>query len=393
MLKRLYGFCLCLGLGIGLTCGAPAFAGNTPTAELNDAVLFFVNDPRELTYTDLNKLVERNKEYHQERGTLTTDQVSSFFEHMQQFGVKNAGDGTNQIRVGYVVQSQGFEPIGVIVVKGDFDRPKLLDLLKKHYSEHSDEHSAAVMKANTFSAVQKEKAVNPYIEEETTLFGHSAHIFPMPLRGRELIAVSTKDAVLISSAPRGNRNLLQQTVDVVDGKVAMQQPSPNSHVVFTFAASAAEKQEIDKRIWTRYNDEKKDSITQKKHMKKLGERIRQKVIKNKVEFMVESLDDMDQATLTIDRGNAGEMTKTASLVAKFENASRASEIKKNIMKHLIKEIKRNDNVQDKFALGNVSITTQGNQLFIRCQFRDSKEQLHGFNLISSYIAKGLLERL
>ncbi|MFZ2958223.1 MAG: hypothetical protein WA705_15145 [Candidatus Ozemobacteraceae bacterium] len=390
MLKRFSGLCLCLGLG--LACCTPVLAV-TPTSELNDAVLYFVNDPREITYVDMNKLVERNREYQLERGNLTNDQITNFFEHMQKYGIKNAGSGANPVRVAYVCQSQGTETNGVIVVKGDFEQPKLLAMLNEHYGEHSTEHSAAIMKNNTFAKAQNEKAENPFVEQDTKLFGCSAHIYPMPVRGRELIALSAGDAVLISSAPRGNRKLLQQTLDVVSGKVPTVAPAPNTHVVLTFAATPAEKKQMDSGIMSRYEGEKKDAISKKKFTKKLGERIRQKVIKNKIEFMIDSLDEMQQATMTIDRGNVGEMTKSATLVAKFETADRAATIKKNVMKHMIKEIKRNENVQDKFALGNVSITTQGNELLMRIKFRDSKEQLHAFNLISSYIAKGLLERL
>ncbi|HNV69009.1 MAG TPA: hypothetical protein PKO06_04865, partial [Candidatus Ozemobacteraceae bacterium] len=170
-------------------------------------------------------------------------------------------------------------------------------------------------------------------------------------------------------------------------------PAPNTRVVLTFCATKAEKQEMDKRIMARYEGQKKDAISKKKLTKRLGERVRQKVIKNKIEFMIDSLNEMDHATMTIDRGNTPEMVKSASLVAKFESPERAAQIKKNIMKHLVKEIKRTDNVNDKFALGNVSVTTQGSELIMRCKFQDAKEQMHGFNLISSYVAKGMLDRL
>jgi hypothetical protein len=369
-----------------------AFAA-TPTSDLNDAILYFANDPREITYADLNKVVERNRQYQLERGNLNDSQVTSFFEHMQKFGIKNSGTGSNQIRVGYVVQSQGTETNGVIVVKGDFEQAKLLELFDKHYGEHSNEHADAVKKNNTFAQLQKDPSDNPFTKQEIRLFGRSAHIYPMPVRSRELVVLSSGDSVLISSAPRGNRKLLQQTLSVVEGKTPAVAPAPNSRVVLTFAATNAEKQQMDKGIMARYDGNKKDAISKKKFTKRLGERVRQKVIKNKVEFMVDSLNEMDQATMTVERGNAGEMTKTATLVAKFESPQRAATIKKNIMKHVVKEIKRNENVQDKFAMGNISITTQGNELHMRCKFQDSKEQLHGFNLISSYIVKGLLERL
>lgn len=389
MLKRILGIGVCLSFI--LACGA-AFA-ETPASELNEAILYFVNDPREITYADLNKVVERNRQYQMERDNLNEAQVTSFFEHMQKFGIKNAGNNSNQIRVAYVVQSQGDETNGVIVVKGDFEQAKLLDLFKKHYSEHSNEHSADVIKSNKFAQIQKEKSENPFVNQEISLFGRKAHIFPMPVRNRELIALSTGDAVLISSAPRGNRKLLQETLGVVEGKIAPKTPAPNSKVTLTFAATKAEKQQMDKGIMARYDGQKKDSLSKKKFTKRLGERVRQKVIKNKVEFMVDSLNEMNRATMTVERGNVGEMTKSATLVAKFESPARAAKIKKNIMKHMVTEIKRNDNVKDKFALGNVSITTQGNELHMRCKFQDAKEQLHGFNLISSYVVKGLLERL
>ncbi|MBI3039448.1 hypothetical protein HYY75_10475 [bacterium] len=390
MAKKRFGF---FSICMLVTLLIPGSAFATQASELNDSVLFFVNDPQELTFTDMNKLVERNRTYHQERGTLTEDQVSSFFSHMQEYGVKEAGKGTNQIKVAYVVQNEGPEIRGVIVVKGEFDRPKLLETLKKHYGEHSQEHSANLAQSNKFAGVQKEKAENPFVAVETNLKGHQAHVFPMPLKNRELIVVSSGDCVLLSSSKRGNRELLLKTLDVIDGKLPIRAPAPNTKVVMNFSPTSGEKKQLEDKTWARYDKQRQDSLSQKKRMKKLGERIRQKVIRNKIQFFVDSINDMDQTTLTIERGCAGEMTKTATIAAQFENSDRANEVKKKIMKHLIREIKRNDNVQDKFALGNISITSQGNQAVIRCKLNDSKEQLHAFHLISSYVAKGLLERL
>ncbi|HEY9069421.1 MAG TPA: hypothetical protein VIV61_04135 [Candidatus Ozemobacteraceae bacterium] len=389
MLKRLAGLCFCAGI---LIC-APAVSAKTPTAELNDAVLFFVNDPQELTFCNISKLVDRNEAYHRERNTLNDEQVSSFYRHMQEYGVIGAGQSDTLVEVGYVVSDAKSDVEGVIVVKGQFDRTKLLEMLKKHYTEHSDEHADAVKKGNKFAQMQKEAGENPFTVLETTFNGHPAHIFPMPLRDREMVVVSTNDAVLISSAKRGSRNLLARTLDVVTGKLARREPAPNTQIVMHFAPTPDERGELTKRLWARYDQQKKDSISQKKRLKKFGERIRQRVIRSKVDFIADSIEEMDESTLTISRGRSGEMTKTTTLVSTFESDDRAADVKKGLMKHLIKEIKRNDNVQDKFAMGNISITSQGKQVVVRCQLRDSKEQLHAFNLISSYVVKSLLERL
>lgn len=389
MLKRLAGLCICAGLLIA----APAVIAKTPTAELNDAVLFFVNDPQELTFCNVSKLIDRSETYHRERNTINDEQSSSFYKHLQEYGIVGAGQSDALVEVGYVVSNAKSDTEGVIVVKGQFDRTKLLDMLKKHYTEHSTEHADAVKKDNKFAQVQKESGENPYTSVETTFHGQSAHVFPMPLRGREMVVVSTTDAVLISSAKRGNRDLLARTLDVVTGKLARREPAPNTQVVMHFAPTEAERSELTKRLWARYDEQKKDSISQKKRLKKFGERIRQRVIRNKVDFIADSIEEMDESTLTVNRGRAGEMTKVTTLVSTYESDDRAADVKKGMMKHLIKEIKRNDNVQDKFAMGNISITSQGKQVVVRCQLRDSKEQLHAFNLISSYVVKSLLERL
>lgn len=390
MFKRILGLGLALGMAFAPVCAM----ANTPTSEVNDAILYFVNDPQELSLCDVNKIVDLNKNYQHDRGTLNDDQIANFFQHMQDYGVMDAGKGTNQCQAGLVVQSQGPEANGVLVLKGEFDRNKLLGMLQKHYVEHSTEHSAAVIKQQQgFAKAQNEKAENPYVQFDTSINGCQAHIFPMPLRNRELIVVSSPNGVLISSANRGQRDLLNRTLAVVQGKVPTKQPAPNTKVTFTYSASKAEKQQLDQRIWARYDAQKKDAISEKPRMKRLGERVRQKVIRSKIDFMVASLDEMQQSTMTIERGREGEMTKTAVLVSTFDSADRANDVKKRLMKHMIKEIKRQDNVQDKFALGNVSITTQGNQTIIRCQLKDSKEQVQCFNLISSYVAKGMLERL
>lgn len=388
-MKRLLGI-LVLGLIVGV-CGQPAWA--TDSSELNDAVMYFVNDPQEITFADMNKLIERNKAYQQEHKLLTEDQITKFYENIANHGVRNPGPG-NQVRVAYVVQNQGPEIQGVIVLKGDFDRAKVLETVKKHYVEHSGEHEAAVTKPGQFEKAHGDaKAPNPYVESDITISGHSAHVFPMPLKNRELIVASTDEAILISSAERGNRTLLVKTLAVVDGKIPTKEPAPNTKVVMTLAPSAGEKNQMEDRIWKRYDEQKQDSLAKRKALKKMGERFRQKVIKNKVQFFVDSFQDLNQGTLTVDRGRAGEMTKTATMEANFASADQANEVKKRLMKHMIKEIKRQDDVKDKFALGNISITTQGTKVLMRCQLRDSKEQLHAFHLISTYVAKGMLERL
>jgi len=389
-MKRFIGV-LVLALAFGV-CGQPSWA--TDSSELNDAVLYLVNDPQELTYADINKLIDRNKIFQQEHKNLTEDQVTSFYQHIAEHGVRNPGTGQNQVRVAYVVQNQGPDIQGVVVLKGDFDREKVLDIVKKHYAEHSGEHAAAVTKQTQFDRVHGEKkAANPYAEADTTIDGHSAHIFPMPLRNRELIVVSTDGAILISSAERGNRKLLGKTIAVVDGRIPLKEPAPSTKVVMAFAPSNQEKNRMEDGIWKRYDQQKQDTLSQKKHLKKLGERFRQKVIKNKIQFFVDSLQELNQGTMTVERGRTGDLTKTATMEADFASPDQAGEVKKRLLKHMVKEIKRQDDVKDKFALGNISITTQGNKVLLRCQLRDSKEQLHAFHLISTYVDKGMLERL
>ncbi len=388
-MKRLTSFLVLAMVVVWL--GVPA--GATTTDELNDAVLFFVNDPQELAFADLNKLIERNKIFHQERGTLGEDQIQSFYRHIAEHGVRNPGP-ENQVRVAYVVQNQGLDTQGVLVLKGDFDRAKVLETVKKHYVQHSSEHEAAVTQPDRFAAAHGEiKPANPYVETESVIDGAQAHIFPMPLKNRELIMASTGDYILISSAGRGNRALLRRTIAVAQGKLPLREPAPNSKVVMTFAPSASEKDQMGKGIWKRYDQQKRDSLATHKHLKKMGERFRQKVIKNKVECFVDSLEELEQGTLTVQRGRQGEMTKVATLEASFASADQANDVKKRLVKHMVKEIKRQDDVKDKFALGNVSITTQGNKVLVRCQLRDSKEQLHAFHLISTYVSKGMMERL
>ncbi len=389
MFKR---FCSFLMVSIAIIAVAtPGFA--TETSQLNEAVLFLVNDPQQLSFCDMNLLVERNKMYQKERGTLKDDQIAEFFQKIQEHGVVDAGTGANPVQVAYVVQNQPNGLNGVLVIKGKFDQQKVTDLMRKNYQQHSTEHEAGVMKNQKFAAAQKEAAANPFTEVKTTIDGHNAHIFPMPLRDRELIVVSGKDVSLISSANRGNRELLKKTIAVVDGKLPMKSASSHSKVVMTFAPDKSEKVELEKRMWARYDKQRTDTLAKKKHLKKFGERFRQRVIRNKVQFFADTLDDLQDGTLTIERDRENQMTKVATLVTTHESADAASEVKKRLMKHMIKEIKRNDNVNDKFALGNISITTKDNQTVVRCQLKDSKEQLHAFNLISSYVAKGMLERM
>ena len=282
----------------------------------------------------------------------------------------------------------------MIVLKGRFEEEKLINYFRTHYNEHSKEHEAGVIAAQKkFSQAHEETGVNPYQETTITIDGYKAHVFAMPLGNRELIVLATPKGILISSARRGNRRLLQKTNSVVQGKLPRREAPANSKVVFTFRPTKAEKTTLEHRVWARYDEKKSDSLSKKKYLKKAGERFRQRIIRRKVAFLMDAMNEMEQTTLIIDRGRKGDMTKTATLVSEFDSPKMAKEVKKKLIKHMVKEIKRNTNVQDKFALGNVSITTIDNKTLVRLELRDSKEQLHAFHLISGYIAKGLLDRM
>lgn len=376
---------------VALVVLAPVSVLATEPHELNDAILFFVNDPQEITFCDMNLLVDRNRMYQLERKNLDEAQVQNFFEHMQTHGIIDAGTGANKCEVGYVVQNNGTEVNGVLAIKGKYDKEKLLGYFRNHYTEHSNEHAGQTSQQK-FSGLHGEKATNPYVEVQQSMQGQQAHIFPMPLANRELIVVSSPDVVYISSARRGQRNLLQRTMDVLTGRLP-RKPAPKSvKVVMNFAPTGEEKQQIEQRVWARYDEQRKDSVSKKKYLKKAGERFRQRIIRGKVKFIMEAMQEMEVSTFTVYRGSDGDMTKIAILESTFADTDRAQDVKKRVMKHMIKEIKRNDNVQDKFALGKVSITTQGPKVLVRVDLQDSKEQLHAFNLISGYITTGFVER-
>ena len=306
----------------------------------------------------------------------------------------NAGTGASKVEIGYVVQNEGPTISGVLVLKGQFEQTKVIELIRKHYVEHSGEHAVAVVKGNKFANLYNDdENKNPFVESQIVVGGHQAHRFQMPLNNRELMIVSTPNAVLFSSAPRGKRELLNKTLAVVDGKLTVRNPPASSKVVMTFSPNAAEKAELQKRMWARYDAQKRDSLSKKKFLAKTATRLRQRIIRNKVQFMMDCLEELQEGTLTIDRTNGNEMSRTAVLVATFDSSNRAADVKARLVKHLVKEIKKTNNVQDKLALGNVSITSQGKQTVIRCQLRDATEQLQCFGVMSTYVTKGMLDRL
>ncbi|MBF0546501.1 MAG: hypothetical protein HQM08_18790 [Candidatus Riflebacteria bacterium] len=360
----------------------------------NDSVLCFSNDPQELNFADMNKLVELNKNYQLDHKTVDQNMVNDFFKHIQEHGIKNAGTGENQVRVAYVVKNYGVDVAGVVVLKGDFDQDGVLNILRKHYAEHSNEHSAAVIKNNKFAAAQGEKgaSANPFQETTGVVAGVQAHIFPMPLLDREFITLSTGNTVLFSSAPRGKRELLEKTVAVVTGKLPMKTPATDSKIIMTFAPSQEDKKQIEQRAMARYDKQKADSLAQKKRLAKLGERIRQRVIRSKIQYVLDCIDQLQTGTMVIERSRSGDLSKTATVALCFNNADTAADAKKRIVKHLVKEIKNTASPKDKFALSNISVTSKGNYAYLRCQLKDASEQIHAFNLISIYVTDGVLER-
>ncbi|MBF0410129.1 MAG: hypothetical protein HQM10_22485 [Candidatus Riflebacteria bacterium] len=364
------------------------------TQEENDAILAFANDPQNMEFADLNRLVQMTTDYELSRGIVNQNKINEFFRNVQQHGVPDAGKGTNQIRVAMVMQNHGNDVIGTLVLKGEFDQQNVIATIKKHYFEHSNEHAAeTAQKQGNFAAVHGETANNPYQEVTGQICGYQAHIYPMPLQNRELIIVATKGGIVASSAPRGQRNLLNQTIAVVDGRVPMKGPASETKINLAFSPSQAEKDKIEKMALERYDQEKKDSLSKKKFLAKTGERIRQKVIRSKVQFVLDSIQDMDQTTVAIKRSNVSERSKKLIFQVKFQNQNLAADVKKKIVKHLVKEIQKTQNPKDKFALGNIGITQGGNYVFVKCELDDASEQLHAFNLISSYVSRGVQQRL
>lgn len=366
-----------LVLCIGITLAAQA-------ASALDGALFFVNDPRELTFADLTKVSAFCENYYRQTGILNSKDMERFFEVVRSHGAPNAG--MEKSLVGLVVQDAAAAgngsgvPRGVLVIYGTFDKEKALELLRRNYDEH--------MTKTAHDPVFSEGDDTALLDGKTA----RVHTFGLPAKNRELTMVSFGKYVLFHSAAVGDRGLLQDTVRALADKNIAPVNDGQSSVRYNLVPTGDDKAKLVSFVNKKYEDYKQNNImTQRKGLRRF---LTNRIANHKVEFVNAAIGELGNADIQIERmRNEGANAKRMTMVSTFSDEDTARKVKKNVLKHLNDVIKNASNPQDKLGMSNnVRITAEGPVVKIETQLATEEEQLHTFAIVSSFIARSMVRQ-
>lgn len=343
----------------------------------DDGALFFVNDPQNLVYADLNKIATVCENYYRSLGILNSDDMAKFWEVVRSHGAPKAGAGKSL--VGLVIQDTSHPangtgvPRGVLVLHGAFDKAKVLELMRKNYVEHV------------------EKAGHEPFFNEFEKKGIKVHKFGLPAKNRELTMMSFSGYHLFHSAQVGDIGLLNETVTAITTRrPATEEGTMQAAVRYRLAPTAEDKTHLNNLVDKKYDKWKAENLaTKRRGLKRF---IMGRVSRGKVDFVHAAINELGDADLEIDRlRDASINTKRMRLVASFDNEQKARDVKKKLLSHLGDVIKSSPNPADKFGMANnVRITCEGSAVTVESQLTSAEEQLHTFAILSSYIARSML---
>ena len=344
-----------------------------------DNVLFFVNDPKELTLVDMKKLMDYAESYYRNIGLLNSEDVQKFYQALRNHGAATAGQPGSDAYVGLVLQDASNPanttgaPTGVLVVKGKFDNAKVLEILKKHYTEHT----AKTGHENLFTE-NKSGAV-------------TVHRFALAEKDRELTIISFGDYSLFSSAKVGDTRLLKETTAVLQNNSMKANVSAEASVHYLLQPTARDRELLTKVVNDKYQDFKSSKVLLKR--KGLKGFFARRFADHKVKFITESINELNDVDVTIYRmKNDSVNMKRVSVVSNFASEDKARGVKKNILNHLNDAIKGASHPEDKLGLSNIKVTADGTKCSIDTELGTEEEQLSCFALISSYVARSVLRQ-
>lgn len=355
-----------------------AFAATqAPAAAPEDKVLFFVNEPAELSFVDMGKVISHVENYYRTIGLVNSKDVEKFFQALRNHGAPGAG--SSKAFVALVIQDSShpsntsYLPCGVLAVRGSFDKAKVIDILKRHYTEHTTKTGHEQHFTET-----KSGAVN-------------VHRFALPEKDRELTIISFDNYCLFSSAKIGDTRLLKETAKILQDKSFKANLNSESNVHFLIKADDLEKQKLTKIINDKYEDLKKNKVLLKR--KGLKGFFTRRFADHKVKFINNAIGELNDVNFTVYRmRNDDANMKRISVVSNFANEDTARKVKKNILSHLNDAIKGASHPEDKLGLSNVKIIADGNKCSIETELGTEEEQLQCFALISSYIARSIIRQ-
>lgn len=345
------------------------------TAFAFDNVLFFVNDPKELSFVEMHKIIAYCENYYRSIGLLKTQDVDKFFKSLSEHGAPNAK--TAPAYVALVIQdasnpaNASGAPCGVLAVKGQFDRAKVLDILKRHYTEHMTKtgHEAMFTENKSGDVV--------------------VHRFALPEKNRELTMLGFGEYSLFSSAAVGDTRLLKEVAKILQDNSARPNLNSEASVRYLLQLTSSDKEKLTKVIDEKYAAFKQQNVLLKR--KGLRGFFSRRFADHKVKFVNSAVNELNDVEINIYRmRNDSVNMKRVSLVSNFENEEKARKVKQNILNHLNDAIKSATHPEDKLGLSNIKVTADGTKCSIDSELGSEEEQLQCFALISSYVARAML---
>ena len=362
-------FVLSCGLAFGLT--AP---------ETSSKVMLVVNDPQELVFTDLEPLVQYTRQRLEADKTITERDVVNFFEALRDHGAPNAGTGAST-KVAMMVPPDNGATQGILVVKGSFDRAKVLEIISRRYAEHVNEHLD--------SARQQELGIGAAVKP---ILGLRTYRFVMPVRDRELHIVDLADYTVFASHKKGDLALLEKTLNVLSGKIPVKSPDVRAtQVVYNFEPTAAEQDQAMAAIDDAFNRYTSGSMGYRRGVARFTDTIKRIVAQSKVRQAKEAFKNMFRTTLRVDRGFAADQnSKSMTMQMQFQDTSVAQSVKASAVKHLVAEMKKPANQGLVAAMQNPQITTAANSVFVKVPMETEQDQMYAFSVMSTYVARQIL---
>ncbi|MBI3037557.1 hypothetical protein HYY75_00700, partial [bacterium] len=344
-------------------------------------VMFVVNDPQEITFTNLQNLIEFTKSRLLESKTVSDRDVVNFWEAVRGHGVPNAGQEDGNVRVALVVPKESQSAQGILVLKGSFDKKAVLELISRRYAEHVNEHIA--------DGRQRELGIGAPV---ASILGFPTHRFVLPLRDRELHIVDLGKTVIFASHQKGDTSLLLDTIKVLTGKKALKSPSRrSSSVTFAFEPTPEEQVRLLGQIDDSYRNYREGRMEHRRGVKRFSENLRRVVVDKKVEQFKRKVSDMKKAVFHVEKLlNGSSDSKLLTLTLVFQSSETAQAVKAGVVQHMVSEIKKPSNLGFQLGLKNPNVSANGSSVVIRVPLETEKDQLHAFSIMATYIARGIM---
>jgi hypothetical protein len=368
-------------LGLLLLVGMPVQALSVAES-LSSSVMFVANDPKEMAFVDLEKLIENTQNSLSADKTISDRDIANFWAAVRDHGAPQAGQTGNRVQVAMVVSPDVPSTSGVLALKGNFDKANVLELMSRRYAEHVNEHIS--------DARQKELTIG---KAPTPFMGYSTHRFVMPLRDRELLIVDIGSALLFASHRRGQTGLLTETVQVLTGKTPMSSSvNRTTKIVYAFEPTAGEKVQLLEQLDTAYSNFKAGRMNHRRGVKRFSEVLRTLVSDKKYRSVRDAVAKLDRAMLTIDRAfSTSTNTKAMVMELAFTTEDAAQTVKASVMKHLVAEMKKPYMTNNRLALQNPKVSVHNASVFLQVPMESEEDQLHAFSIMAGYVARSILK--